>query len=318
MAGFGRFELTDALPQQPASDELASSGGGQAGTPSAGMRKSRGKGRGKSSGRKGKPSAASELAAEQIREAREVNQAKNAEASTRDRMVDIGRGNQQAGRQRQVGRTREFRGRAVELGLAESVVVVFRAARGIGAAIARAFAVEGAQVTAVDRDPSVLDTASPCSLSLGLVTDVVDLAAVRCVAEAVVQQFGRCDHVVFAIGVGSGKFGFPFWKLEPADWEPVLKVNLIGAVNVAHTFAPRTGGRSPLGDRRRDELRTLVALSLFGRRPNRLADRSSVQCLQGRPDQFRPVRRQGSGAIRRAGQHALPRHGPDPSQPRRL
>ena len=100
MAGFGRFKLTDALPQQPASDELASSGGGQAGTPSAGMRKSRGKGRGKSSGRKGKPSAASELAAEQIREAREVNQAKNAEASTRDRMVDIGRGNQQAGRQR--------------------------------------------------------------------------------------------------------------------------------------------------------------------------------------------------------------------------
>ncbi len=46
------------------------------------------------------------------------------------------------------------------------------------------------------------------------------------------------DHVVFAVGAGSGKFGFPFWKLEPADWEPVLKINLIGAVNVAHAFAP--------------------------------------------------------------------------------
>ena len=43
----------------------------------------------------------------------------------------------------------------MELGLAESVVVVFGAARGIGAAIAQAFAAEGAQVAAVDRDPSV-------------------------------------------------------------------------------------------------------------------------------------------------------------------
>ena len=48
---------------------------------------------------KGKPAVDSGLAAEQTREARETNQAKNAEGSIRDRMVDIGRGNQQAGRQ---------------------------------------------------------------------------------------------------------------------------------------------------------------------------------------------------------------------------
>lgn len=53
-------------------------------------------------------------------------------------------------------------------------------------------------------------------------------------------DFGHCDHVVFAVGVGSGKIGFPFWNLEPADWEPVLWVNLIGAVNVAHAFVPRS------------------------------------------------------------------------------
>ena len=32
--------------------------------------------------------------------------------------------------------------------------------------------------------------------------------------------------------------GNPFWKLEPADWNRVLKVNLVGAANVAHAFAP--------------------------------------------------------------------------------
>jgi NAD(P)-dependent dehydrogenase (short-subunit alcohol dehydrogenase family) len=73
---------------------------------------------------------------------------------------------------------------------------------------------------------------------MGLVADVCDYAAVRTTAEAVGLEFGRCDHVVFAVGVGSGKFGFPFWKLEPADWEPVIRINLLGAVNVAHAFAP--------------------------------------------------------------------------------
>jgi len=126
----------------------------------------------------------------------------------------------------------------VDLGLAGSVVVVFGAARGIGAAIARAFAAEAVQVAAVDRESSVLDLAGLLPLSLGLLADVTDYAAVRGTAEAVARRFGQCDHVVFAVGAGSGKFGFPFWKLEPADWEPVVKVNLIGAVNVAHAFAP--------------------------------------------------------------------------------
>jgi 2-hydroxycyclohexanecarboxyl-CoA dehydrogenase len=146
----------------------------------------------------------------------------------------------------------------VDLGLAGAVVVVFGAARGIGAAIARAFAAEAAHVAAADRDPGVHELAGqlvqPASRPLpdasapravaggrsamGLEVDVTDFAAVRRAAEVVAQRLGRCDHVVFAVGVGSGKFGFPFWKLDPADWGPVLRVNLIGAVHVAHAFAP--------------------------------------------------------------------------------
>jgi 2-hydroxycyclohexanecarboxyl-CoA dehydrogenase len=127
----------------------------------------------------------------------------------------------------------------MDLGLEGSVVAVFGAARGIGAAIARAFADESARVVALDRDPLVLELAGQLSpTGLGLVADVTDLAAVRRTADEVVARFGRCDHVVFAVGAGSGKFGFPFWKLEPADWDRVLKINLVGAVNVAHSFAP--------------------------------------------------------------------------------
>jgi NAD(P)-dependent dehydrogenase (short-subunit alcohol dehydrogenase family) len=144
----------------------------------------------------------------------------------------------------------------MDLGLAGQVVAVFGAARGIGEAIAGAFMAESVNVAAIDRDVSVMDVAeqlplvrrenrrpSPLPeqddhLSLGLVADVTDYAAVRRAANSVLNYFGRCDHIVFAVGVGSGKFGFPFWNLEPADWEPVLRVNLIGAVNVAHAFAP--------------------------------------------------------------------------------
>ena len=134
----------------------------------------------------------------------------------------------------------------MDLGLAEQVVVVFGAARGIGAAIAKAFMSEGAHVAAVDRDPSVHELAQAVPKSLSLMADVTDLSAVHSAAQVVENEFRGCDHVVFAVGIGSGKFGFPFWKLKPADWEPVLKVNLIGAVNVAHVFAPTMAAAGPL------------------------------------------------------------------------
>jgi hypothetical protein len=47
----------------------------------------------------GKPVPDHGLTAEQAREAQEAEAARNAEASIRDRMVHIGRGNQQSGRQ---------------------------------------------------------------------------------------------------------------------------------------------------------------------------------------------------------------------------
>ena len=49
----------------------------------------------------GKPLSASATTAEQVRQAQESSEALNAEASIRDRMIEIGRGNQQAGRQGQ-------------------------------------------------------------------------------------------------------------------------------------------------------------------------------------------------------------------------
>jgi hypothetical protein len=74
MSEIGKHKLTDALPpQHPELDEHKG----------------------------GKPVPTHETAAEQVREEIESQDARNAEASIRERMVNIGRGNQQAGRQGQ-------------------------------------------------------------------------------------------------------------------------------------------------------------------------------------------------------------------------
>lgn len=130
----------------------------------------------------------------------------------------------------------------MNLGLAGSVAVVVGGARGLGRAIASAFAEEGARVGVWDVAPDVHTTAEELD-GTGWQVDVSDSAAVRAATVETWAKFGAVDHLVFAVGIGSGKFGFPFWKIEPEEWDRVLRVNLIGAANVAHGFAPRLAER---------------------------------------------------------------------------
>ncbi len=125
----------------------------------------------------------------------------------------------------------------MELGLRDQVAVVIGGASGIGKAIASAFVTEGARVALLDITP-IVQVAGRELGGMGLVADVTDYSAICRAASEIRSSFGRVDHIAFAAGIGSGKFGFPFWKLDPADWDRVLKVNLIGAANVAHAFAP--------------------------------------------------------------------------------
>jgi len=121
---------------------------------------------------------------------------------------------------------------AMQMNLDGQKVVVFGAARGIGRAIAEGFAAERCRVWVFDRDTQ----SSPLPAAQGNLTgDVTSYDDVRAAA----AEIGDVDHVIYCVGVGSGKFGFPFWNLEPADWARVLEINLTAAVNVAHAFAPK-------------------------------------------------------------------------------
>ena len=107
-------------------------------------------------------------------------------------------------------------------------VVVVGGAMGIGNAIVDTFRTEGCQVGVLDLQ----------ECEGGIVADVRDFQNIRAGVEHFRKKFGRLDHAVYATGVGSGKFGFPFWNLEPEDWAGVLEVNLIGAFNFAHVCSP--------------------------------------------------------------------------------
>ena len=127
--------------------------------------------------------------------------------------------------------------------LAGDVVAVLGAAGGIGAAIAHAFAAEGCAVAVLDRSAEVAGVASAVRDAHGVpvrdfVLDATDYGAVQEAAKGTVDALGSCQHVVVSIGVGSGRFGMPFWSLEPAHWDAVLRANLMSCVHAAHAFVP--------------------------------------------------------------------------------
>jgi 2-hydroxycyclohexanecarboxyl-CoA dehydrogenase len=122
----------------------------------------------------------------------------------------------------------------MDLHLSGHTALVTGAASGIGLSTARAFAAEGCSLHLWDRDERVEQVALELA-AVGTVVDVTDFAAVQRAADAA----GAVDHVVHCAATGSGKFGFPFTNLTPADWPRVLNVNVLGMVHVAHALAPR-------------------------------------------------------------------------------
>lgn len=131
----------------------------------------------------------------------------------------------------------------MDLRLQSHVAVVTGGAAGIGLAAARCFAAEGCRVALWDMAPTVADIARQLATefkvdAVGLAVDVTKLEAVQSAVAETARTLGQIDHIVHAAAIGSGKFGFPFTNLTPADWPRVLEVNIMGMTNVAHAVTP--------------------------------------------------------------------------------
>ncbi|MFJ4847355.1 MULTISPECIES: SDR family oxidoreductase [unclassified Streptomyces] len=117
------------------------------------------------------------------------------------------------------------------------VVVVTGAARGVGALLARTLAARGARLALVGLEPDELKAvAAEIGPGTGHWTaDVTDREAMARVAEEVVERYGRVDAVVANAGVATGG---PFLDTDPADFDRVVQVNLLGGVVTARAFLP--------------------------------------------------------------------------------
>ncbi|MBV8391646.1 MAG: SDR family NAD(P)-dependent oxidoreductase, partial [Alphaproteobacteria bacterium] len=101
-------------------------------------------------------------------------------------------------------------------------VIVAGAARGIGRAITRAFAADGARVLACDRLPGEIE-AGPGITALAVdVTDPASIAAVVAKAE------GKVDVLVYVAGGVLGQRPKPVEEVEPEEFAGIVDANLKG------------------------------------------------------------------------------------------
>ena len=124
--------------------------------------------------------------------------------------------------------------------LAGRVALISGASRGIGLAIAQAYAAEGAKLCMVATNADKLKAAAD-SLSIGndalmtAVLDVRDSKACRAVVQDVTSRLGPIDVLINNAGIYKAR---SFLEYEPEDFRALLEVNLIGVVNLTQAVLP--------------------------------------------------------------------------------
>ena len=111
------------------------------------------------------------------------------------------------------------------------VVIVTGGAKGIGAAIVRAFAGEGARVVAVDIDGDAgAAIAAEGNALAGEIrfksADVADAAACESLAKEVIDEWGAIDVLCNNVGIQPADSYLPAHEVPEEQWDRIIAVNL--------------------------------------------------------------------------------------------
>ncbi len=134
--------------------------------------------------------------------------------------------------------------------LSGKVALITGASRGIGLAIAQAYAAAGASVVLASRKQEALEAAAETIWKVGgaalpLAAHTGEEAAVRSLVEQIVDHYGGVDIVVNNAATNP-HFG-PILDAEDSQWDKILDVNVKGYFHVIKACAPamreRGGGK---------------------------------------------------------------------------
>jgi len=136
---------------------------------------------------------------------------------------------------------------------------------GLGEAVARELARQGAKVTVFDRNGEGAQRVAAEIGGLACVGDVADSASVTAALDAASAAHGVPRIVMNIAGIGKAnriiqKDGSPA-PLE--DFERVLRVNLVGSYNVARLAAARIAALEPLTDGERGVIVNTASVAAF-------------------------------------------------------
>ena len=129
----------------------------------------------------------------------------------------------------------------MNLGLQEKVVLVTGASKGLGKAIAEAFAAEGSRVALTARNQRELEQIAQeiqqrDGQAIALAADLTNANAVNHLVAETIAHFGTV-HVLVNNAGSIGRFA-AFEELSDDDWANLFNVNLFSAVRITRAVLP--------------------------------------------------------------------------------
>jgi NAD(P)-dependent dehydrogenase (short-subunit alcohol dehydrogenase family) len=125
----------------------------------------------------------------------------------------------------------------VQVDLSGQVALVTGSARGIGQAIADAFAANGARIVYSDLDLAAVQAAAARHCGDAVVLDVTRPEQVETVLDDLVRRHGRLDIVVNNAGINTLAHRVTIDEFPPEEWQRILKVDLDGVFLVSRAAA---------------------------------------------------------------------------------
>ena len=120
------------------------------------------------------------------------------------------------------------------------VALITGGGRGIGRAVAEAFAQEGASLVVASRTAAELEQTlhllKPCKEAIAIPSDVSKADEAQGLIAQTMDRFGRIDVLVNAAAI-QGPIG-PLWMVDLKQWREALDVNLLGTMHCCYFAAP--------------------------------------------------------------------------------